>query len=152
MARKTIYIRDDAEELWKEAERLSGDSISALLTRLLEGYVANRTQLGGTMTRIEVDVVTGDNEDVVTKAFEGRWLVTNMETEDDSSRWFAGTTWSIAVSKRGAIVVCAGDRDGVIDSFELYNSLDAADEACPPDVISAAANAMGERYVQELDI
>ncbi len=42
--RKTIYISEKDEPIWKRAEELAGTSLSALLARLLRDYVAATEQ------------------------------------------------------------------------------------------------------------
>ena len=38
--RKNIYVREADQELWEKAEKLAGESLSAVVTEALRGYVA----------------------------------------------------------------------------------------------------------------
>ena len=153
-ATKTLYVREGAEELWEKAGQLCGDSVSGLVERLLEEYVRSKELTRrDELSRIVVNVRYRADGPVVSKAFTGRWLVDEFETDDP--QFNAGTQFHVAITEKGNFVLCVGSRGEDFDErFTVFESLTALanGEAIPEDLVSAVANEIGETYTEELNI
>ncbi len=149
--RKNIYVRDDDLAVWERAEQLAGnESISALISRLLRNYVAQRETVEG---RVVVELQDRD-ENVTRKAFTGRSLVEHFESGGTAVT--IGTEYFAAQGERGGLALWhQGRNDDYADarSFSTYSSLsEAADERWPEDFLSAVASALDEEYAEEIDL
>lgn len=156
-AQKTLYVREGSEEVWERAEKLSGESVSSLVDRLLRDYIQRQERqeaLAGDSKRIVVEVSRDDT--VTSKAFQGTWVIVEFESEDPNV--LGGTQYNVALTRNKRLVACISSRDddpGRVESFEVFDSFDqfAADtDGYPHDLISAVANEIGEDFVEDLDI
>jgi hypothetical protein len=143
---KTIYIKEADTELWEKAERLAGDSVSALLTEALRRYVEEAEQ---NMETIEVAVggLPGIPGKTYTAQFVGRWLL-HPDYYDE-----AGGYYGVALTQRGNIVVYLQVDVRFPPSLKVYDSFEGAEAwGVPESILSMAAAEIEADYVQKLDI
>ena len=161
MPNKTIYIREADEELWEEAEKMAGGSVSGLIADALRRYVEEEKLKEETgMENIEVELAghggLGWEETLYDAQFVGRWL---LDPDPDETRtgepgYDAGAYYGVALTQRGniAVYVCHVN-DGFAPQLETYDSLDEAEKrGVPGDIVARAGATMGGGYVRKLDI
>jgi hypothetical protein len=157
MARRNVYVRDEDLEVWERAERLAGDApLSRLITEALTAYLANRQ--GKPMQRLTM--ATMNLDEVISKAFVGRWLIDpdeayRSEHEADArleTQVRAGTTFAVAETAKGKVVVYVDGGTNEAE-FDVYADFDAAEErGIPGDVLALAARRAGIERAELLDI
>lgn len=155
---KTLYVKDGDMAVWEEVDALVPGEVSALVAKLLRQWLADqkgKAEPEGPFSRLVVSVrkdARDDSSPVVRKAFNGRWLVSDFET--DAASYDAGTQWDVAVTEQGRLVVCIHQRqEDVCDYFAVYDTIDDAEaDHAPADLLSAVAAEIGEDFVEELDI
>ena len=110
------------------------------------------------MQRLVIATMNGGEE--ITKAFIGRWLIEpdeayRSEHEGDASletQVRAGTTFAVAETAKGNIVVCVDAASGRPE-FDVYSDFDQAEErGVPGDVLTLAAKRAGIERAELLDI
>ena len=153
---KTIYIREADAEVWQRAEKLAGDSVSALITEALRRYVEEEEQKERTgMERIEIDL-WGPGDIPYQAAFVGRWLLWPDETETRTGEpgYDAGAYYGVALTQRANIAVYMRHvNDGFAPILKTYGSFEQAEEeGIPGDILAIAASEISDGYVQKLDI
>jgi hypothetical protein len=153
---KTIYIREADAEVWQRAEKLAGDSVSALITDALRRYVEEEELKERTgMESIEVEF-WGPEESPYYATFVGRWLLwpDESETRTGEPGYDLGAYYGVALTRRGNIAVYirhVNDRFAPI--LHTYGSFEAAEKGgMPGDILAMAAAEISEGYVQKLDI
>jgi hypothetical protein len=157
VGRRNIYVRDEDEDVWERAEKLAGEEpMSRLITEALRAYVSGRE--GTPMQRLTVETISGGEE--LTKAFIGRWLIDPTEAyrsehEGDATletQVRAGTTFAIAETAKGNIVVYLDAASGRPE-FDVFADFDQAEErGVPGDVLTLAAKRAGIERAELLDI
>jgi hypothetical protein len=144
-----VYLPDELGERVKKADlEVSRICQEALAIRVEEWEATKAAKGKGPFSRIEVKVGTEESRAWITKAFSGRWLVTDHHSEDGGR-----VAWSVALTKGGnfAIYAEADSRDE--KRLTVYDSLaEAFDDDVPEDVVAAAAAVLGVKRVIELDI
>jgi len=157
----TIYIPENKSDLYEKAKTELGDSISATFVRCLERELESK--------RIQTDrivvEISGDEDRITKKAFEGRWLVGGpgggeKHFYDETSSIQGGGAYSVALTKRGQIAVCTWDRYDLIRWFTVHPDYDdfsthvdqGGYPGYPPTLISAVAAELGIDHVEDLDI
>lgn len=165
MPTKTIYIREEDQELWKEAEELAvNESLSSFLAQVVREYVRKKEAEMGEMTRIVIKTFEDAESKAVNQAFTGRWLINDMQGKPEHNN----RLWSIAESKGGKIVVLIhvwekmedwidgedyGPRTLIGSTLIIYDSIDQArGDGLPYNVASAAALVLEPEELKELDI
>ncbi len=157
--KKTLYVPDTDEAVWKRAEELYPGSLSQLVNDLLRKEVAKMEAMSDNSKEIErivIEVATANESNHYTGkrnvAFDGKWLV-----EDPFG-------FSIAQTKRGNLLVYYanieyGGSYHVFDDFEDLESYDPDfDEEniglpeIPGGVKDTVAKALGMKYEEYLDI
>ncbi len=161
---KTIYVREADAEIWDEAEKLAGGSVSALITEALRRYVEEeKLKERSGMEKIRVELWRSKDDETPYEAeFVGRWLVypdrdetrTGERFSSAGGQYDAGAYWGVALTRRGKIAVyTAHCNDGFAPMLDVYDSFEKAEEAGEPsDILAMAAAEMGADYVQKLDI
>ncbi len=154
----TIYLPDELGERVKKADLEVSRICQGALTREVENREAEKSaKKKGKFKRIEVEVGDPDKQALVTKAFEGEWLVEDLKfTPEDWGQPSGGDVeWNVALTKGGRIAIhCQLGPHGA-NFLNVYESLgDAAsgDDPVPEEVLATAAAAMGVERVIELDI
>jgi hypothetical protein len=153
---KTIYIREADAEVWQRAEKLAGDSISALITKALRRYVEQEEQKERAgMESIEVEK-WGPEDTPYRAAFVGRWLLwpDENETRTGEPGYDAGAYYGVALTRREKIAVYMRHvNDGFPPKLKIYDWFDDAEEdGIPGDILAIAASEISDDYVQKLDI
>ena len=109
MANKTIYVKDEDLQIFEEAERLGGDSLSGIIAEALRRFVAvKRAELYGMREHaLTVGVLRSQGADDVRKVrFVGRKLAeAEVLTGQTSSRDDRGTCYRIYQTKAGKILI-----------------------------------------------
>jgi hypothetical protein len=152
---KTIYVREADTELWEEAEKLAGGSLSGLIADALRRYIEEeKVKKELSMETIEV-ALGGRTYSARWVGFEGRWLVSpdeEMRTAED--HYDAGAYYGVALTKKGNIAVyCAHVNGGFDATLDHYPSFEAAEaDGVPKDILAVAKNEADPNYVERLDI
>ena len=148
-ARKTIYMKDGAEGIWERAAELAGESLSSLIDRLLREYVGRKESVMIGTDGYIVFKFQEEDQPVVTKRFQGRWLIREFVSDDESRLY-----WDVALTQMERLAVMANGRDELTSYFEVFDSVEdmGIGGLVPQDLVSAAANEIGESYIQDLDI
>jgi len=146
--KKTIYVKEADEPTWKRAEELAGESISSVLAGLLRDYVERMEKEAQQPEGRQVVRVKLEDGSIVKKAFMGSWVVEGFEDHR------FGIVWDVALTSKGNVVICCHGGDKVYDVFASYDSLaDAASSTdAPGELLGVAGEAIGEDFVEELDI
>jgi len=107
-------------------------------------------------------IVVAAGSPPINKAFVGRWLVGDKdhgmraEQADNSQQdWDAGAEWSVALTRRGKLVVCISHCNNLWEtSMNVHENFDELkDEAeLPQNVLAATAEELGVPYEIDLDI
>jgi hypothetical protein len=157
MGRRNVYIRDEDEDVWERAEKLAGEApMSRVITEALRAYVSGRE--GSPMQRLTLETLNGG--EALTKAFIGRWLIDPTEAyrsehegdADLGTQVHAGTTFAVAETAKGNIVVYV-DAESGLPEFDVYSDFDQAEErGVPGDVLTLAAKRAGIERAELLDI
>lgn len=152
MPRRNIYVREGDQELFDWAEQQGGESLSALVVDILRqhkqrlGRQAELQAKGFEPITVEVEDKEGR---IRKKQFEGRWLVSDFESETAKGQYGA------ALGKRGGLVITHYDKyqPDIADLFRVFESFDDfASEDFGEDFVSAVAAEMGEEFVEVLDV
>jgi hypothetical protein len=168
-----LYIKDADVPLIEQAKKKLGDSLSAVFVDCVRQRLDQQAVAKGKMGKITVETRKDLNDPLIRKRFEGRWLVhpdqmLTAEPDDSGVQWDCRATYSLAQSKKGALVVYEANgltgRRGLWDSdstarLEVYDHFDAlkVDEQggyprYPQNVIAAFADVLGEPHILDLDI
>jgi len=175
MANKTIYVKDEDLQIFEEAEKLGGDSLSSVIAEALRRFVATKKaeQQGMQEYTLSVGVLRSQGDDDTRKVrFVGRLLaeaevLTDHQTSSRSSRDDRGTDYKIYQTKAGKVLVWwkrwtrwEGGSDlldyAVFDALPGYD-----DEVCgkvldlieklPGSLLQEAAEALGEELVEYVE-
>ena len=151
MANKTLYVKDQDEAVWKEAEELTKESLSSLVTSLLRKEVDR--------IKNEKKLLSGENKRIVVKtkeeeclprtvAFNGRWIVDDQEIED--------TIYSVAITEKQRFFVLVDGKWGtlyyVYDTLDELKNLAGTGKEYPAELMHWVALGLETDYVEELDI
>jgi hypothetical protein len=159
----TIYLPDDLGEKAKKEEVNISAACQREITRELANRQAERSaRKKAKFQRIEVEVGDPHCADVpmLTKAFQGQWLLTDFEFNPKGWRTLSegdNYLFSVALTKGGkfAVYVQAGvdPQAGGESWLRVYDSLaDAPDNEVPQEVVALTAAQIGVKHVIELDI
>jgi hypothetical protein len=155
MPNKTLYIRDDDEKIWQDAEEMVKakkiDSLSKLVTDSIRKEVARLMELDSVkegLSRIDVDLETDKGTRKI--AFNGKWLVIDVETS-------RGHYISVALTEKKSYFVLfenAGAGNGEDDDYEVFDYFEGltSSDHIPEEIKSMVASEVGEDYVEFLDI
>ena len=174
MPNKTIYVKDEDVQLFEEAEKLGGDSLSGVIAEALRRFVTvKRAEMFGMQEyTLPVGILCSQgDDDVRTVRFVGRLLaeaeVLTGQTSSRSSRDDRGTDYKIYQTQAGKILVWwekwsrwEGEND-VID-YAVLNALPGYDDevpgkiddypiSLPGSLLQAAAEALGEELVEWIE-
>jgi len=171
MPNKTIYVRDEDLQIFEEAEKLGGDSLSGIIAEALRRFVdVKRAELYGMQEHVlHVGVLRSQGaDDVRTVRFVGRLLAeAEVFTGQTSDRKDRGTVYQIYQTKAGKILVWwkkwtrwEGESDlldyAVMDGLPGYDdeiSGKVHGEHLPPEtlpgsLLQEAAEALGRELVE----
>ncbi len=168
MPNKTIYVRAEDVSLFEEAEKLGGDSLSAVIAQAVKRFVQVKRaeQQGMQEHTLSVGVLRSQGADTRKVRFIGRLLAeAEVLTGQTSDRRDRGTVYQIYQTKAGKILVwwkrwsCwEGESDlleyAVLDALPDYNDevvgkVHGAIEILPGELLQEAAKeALGEELVE----
>ena len=173
MPNKTIYVKDEDVQLFEEAEKLGGDSLSSVIAEALRRFVATKKaeQQGMKECNLTVGVLRSQGDDDTRKVrFIGRLLAEAEVLTDQTSprdRDGRGTDYKIYQTQAGRVLVWwkrwtrwEGGSDfldyAVMDGLPGYDdeiSGKVHGEHLPPEtlpgsLLQAAAEALGEELVE----
>lgn len=176
MANKTIYVKDEDLQVFEEAEKLGGDSLSSIIAEALRRFVATKKaeQQGMQEYTLEVGVFSDEGADNVRKVrFVGRKLAGQTAyTGQTSSQDDRGTNYAIYQTKAGKIIIhweswSRWDGEGnsadyaTLDALpehgaEICGQFDSDDYAeyakkLPGGLLQDAAEALGQELVEFIE-
>ena len=177
MPNKTIYVKDEDLSLFEEAEKLGGDSLSAVIAQAVKRFVqVKRAETQGLEDHtLEVGRASTRGADDTRKIrFVGRKLAGQTAyTGQTSSQDDRGTDYKIYQTKAGKIIVhwrhwSRWDGEGssadyaVLDQLpghgaEIYGQADDDDyterfpEKLPGGLLQEAAEALGQELVEFIE-
>ena len=109
MPNKTIYVKDEDLQIFEEAEKLGGDSLSGIIAEALRRFVdVKRAELYGMQEHVlHVGVLRSQGDDDIRQIrFVGRKLAeADVYTGQTSDRRDRGTVYQIYQTKAGKILI-----------------------------------------------
>ena len=156
MPRRTLYVREEDQAIWEQAAGLAEeDSLSAIVTEALRRFVLAKQQESGNspFERIELTVSTSDPEsrDISgerTVAFTGRVLVTHgWHTVYETAKHQLLIYW-VDDSRGASFYTVHKTFDEVLAAARRHDH----DLLYPSDLLAAAAEELGRKWVEELDV
>ena len=174
MANKTIYVKDEDLQLFEEAEKLGGDSLSGVIAEALRRFVdVKRAEVQGMQEyTLSVGVLRSQGADTRKVRFVGRLLaeaevLTDQTSSSRSSRDDRGTDYKIYQTQAGRVLVWwkrwtrwEGGSDlldyAVFDALpgyddEIYGKVLDLIEKLPGNLLQEAAEALGEELVEYVE-
>lgn len=172
MPNKTIYVKDEDLQVFEEAEKLGGDSLSSIIAEALRRFVATKRaeQQGMQEYTLSVGVLHSQGADTRKVRFVGRLLAEAEVLTDQTSprdRGGRGTDYKIYQTQAGRVLVWwkrwtrwEGGSDfldyAVMDGLPGYDdeiSGKVHGEHLPPEtlpgsLLQEAAEALGEELVE----
>ena len=170
MANKTIYVKDEDLQIFEEAEKLGGDSLSSVIAEALRRFVAVKRaeQQGMQEYTLSVGVLRSQGADTRKVRFVGRLLAeAEVLTGQLSDRKDRGTHYRVYQTQAGRVLVWwqrwsrhEGESD-LLD-YVVLSTLPGYDdevsgkvhgehlppETLPGSLLQAAAEALGEELVE----
>jgi|LSQX01.1.fsa_nt_gb hypothetical protein len=174
MPNKTIYVKDEDLQIFEEAEKLGGDSLSGIIAEALRRFVdvKRAEQQGMQEYTLSVGVLRSQGADTRKVRFVGRLLaeaevLTDQTSSSRSSRDDRGTDYKIYQTQAGKILVWwkrwtrwEGGSDlldyAVFDALpgyddEIYGKVLDLIEKLPGSLLQEAAEALGEELVEWIE-
>ncbi len=165
MPQKTIYVKDEHLKLWDEVKELIGDeSLSEVVVEGLQRVIDARKAVQGDFERIQLEVGNRGYSHII--AFHGRHIADYDVADDHRIDQGHPHVHDAYLTHKGNILIytengneCEGHSEGNT-YYKWFNTLVEADkekDCCgnrqyPPELINEIAEALGENYVEELDI
>jgi hypothetical protein len=121
-------------------------------SNLLRRYVAQREAAAD--DRVVVQIVDEQRSNISRKGFRGRYLVIAFRSAIEAHNHGMTHYWA-AQGAGGGLALWITDGGTVATRFETYNSFEDAVEsqpAWPADFLSSVSGALGEDYVEEIDL
>lgn len=153
MGKKTLYIKEDDESLWKKADFLvktNGGSLSNFITELLRKELSKREMLRCVTENIGPIVIEFENQyGRQKKSFNGKWLIKDYQPGIDPF----GDAYSVAVTAMGQLFVLRETNNHGSDYrvFPTYDDM-MDDGTVPLELQYAVSDAIGENDAEFLDI
>lgn len=174
MANKTIYVKDEDLQIFEEAERLGGDSLSGIIAEALRRFVdVKRAELFGMREHaLPVGVLRSQgDDDVRTVRFVGRLLAEAEEFAGQTSdRKDRGKYFRIYQTKAGKVLVwwknwTRWDGENDLLDYAVFDTLPGYDDEVygrvhgdmlgpvelPGSLLQEAAEALGEELVEFIE-
>ena len=173
MANKTIYVKDEDLQLFEEAEKLGGDSLSSVIAEALRRFVdVKRAEVQGMKEHIlTVGVLRSQGADDTRKVrFVGRLLaeaeIFNGQTSDRRDR---GAYYRVYQTRAGKVLVwwekwsCWEGEPQVMDYVvldalpgpgyddEVVGKVHGFPEVLPGELLQEAAEALGQELVEFIE-
>ena len=174
MPNKTIYVREEDLPVFEEAEKLGGDSLSAVIAQAVKRFVqVKRAESGGMeeYTLTAGTLRTEGADDIKQVRFVGRKLAeADVYTGQTSDRRDRGTVYQIYQTKAGKILVwwrrwSCWERENDYTDYAVMDALPGYDDdifgrahgdmlgpvELPGSLLQAAAEALGEELVEWIE-
>lgn len=175
MPNKNIYIRKEDLEIFEKAEKLGGDSISAIIAEALQKYVEiKEAELAGMQEQtLTVGIFRPRGEDDTRKIkFVGRLLAEGtVYTGQTSSRDDRGITYKVYQTKAGKIIIfwrkwSRWERENDYADYNIFDALPEHDDVIegkvldsydhdfvkvPGSLLQEAAEALGQELVEYIE-
>ncbi len=171
MPNKTIYVREEDLPVFEEAEKLGGDSLSAVIAQAVKRFVqVKRAELFGMQEyTLSVGVLRSQGDDDTRKVrFVGRLLAeAEVLTGQTSDRKDRGKYFRIYQTKAGKVLVwwrnwTRWDGENDLLDYAVFDTLPGYDdevygrvhgehlppETLPGSLLQEAAEALGEELVE----
>jgi len=174
MPNKTIYVRDEDLQFFEEAEKLGGDSLSAVIAEAVRRFVdAKQAEAQGMKeVTLPVGVLRSQGDDDTRKVrFDGRLLssaeIFTGQTSDGRDR---GTDYRIYQTKAGKILVwwqrwTRWENENDLLDYAVFDQLPGYDdevfgkvhgehlppETLPGSLLQEAAEALGRELVEYVE-
>jgi EXLDI family protein len=170
---RTIYVSEGDQELFRRAQELAGDNLSAAISNALRRYVDVEDARHAGYDEIVVKVGTGAGRKVrFSGVLVGEWLDTR---NDRFEHWRVyrgpGGKYAIHVEHSGhfemrdsagnrltgwrawtGIGMAAGGGKPAGATLEVVETLDALRERVPPELFDTVAAASDQPFVEDLDL
>jgi len=162
--RKNIYIRDEDQELFERAEKLSGDNFSAMIAESIRRFVETEEAKEDGMTEQEIEVgayCSGPGSDDIKKVkFLGKKIadarVSSGQTSDRNDR---GTDYELYLTKKGKYLLWqkywtrwqGEDGEAGYQVFDSLTQLMSA-EGIPGSLLTEAGQRLGLDTAEYLDV
>lgn len=147
---KTIYVRNDHELMWAQAEAAAenqGGSLSGYVAEALMEKLNRDVAAATTDREIVIEVRPSEDDNSRKQRFRGRWLLSPQIVQEGSLIEFG-----VAETARGQFLGYVCDTDRGVTRVEIATSLSGLAEVLVPEALAEAAEALGEEYVEDLDI
>jgi hypothetical protein len=147
---RTLYVREEDQDIWDQAKAIVGDSLSTYVTNHLKTLVADKKASLGGFRRIVVKFI--DKGIPRAQAFYGRWIIPPDDAFDTGHDRYA-----VAVTSKGNFVVFdfwdgpSRDDEYFPGSLLVFSSLDEANSKIPRGLIAEVLTRHGIE-IEELDI
>jgi len=171
MANKTIYVKDEDLQVFEEAEKLGGDSLSSIIAEALRRFVATKKaeQQGMKECNLTAGVLRSQgDDDIRTVRFVGRLLAeAEVFTGQTSDRKDRGTYYRVYQTKAGKVLVwwkqwTRWERENDYTDYAVMDALPGYDDdifgrahgdmlgpvELPGSLLQEAAEALGEELVE----
>jgi len=174
MPNKTIYVRDEDLQVYEDAEKLGGDSLSSVIAEALRRFVdVKRAEAQGMEEyTLKVGILRSQGDDDIRKLrFVGRLLASaEVFTGQTSDRRDRGTDYKIYQTEAGNILVwwqrwTRWEKENDILDYVVLNELPGYDdkiygkvhrenlppETLPGSLLQEAAEALGRELVEYIE-
>ena len=171
MPNKTIYVKDEDLQIFEEAEKLGGDSLSGIIAEALRRFVDVKKAEAQEMEEytLKVGILRSQGDDDIRKLrFVGRLLASaEVFTGQTSDRRDRGTDYRIYQTKAGKILVwwqrwTRWEKENDILDYVVFTELPGYDdmiygkvhgehlppETLPGSLLQEAAEALGREMVE----
>ncbi|HEV2951317.1 MAG TPA: EXLDI protein [Actinomycetota bacterium] len=173
MPNRTIYVSDDDQEVFKRAQELAGDNLSAAITNAVKRYVAAEMGRLAGFDEITVKVGTGAGRKVrFSGVLLGDWINTEGE-RFEHYRVYRGPTGKFAIHVERAghwemrdaegnqltgwrawtgIGMAAGGGKPAHATLEVVDTLEELRKRIPTALYDMVAASVDQPFVEDLDI
>jgi hypothetical protein len=156
---RTLYVREEDQEIWDQAKELVGDSLSMYITNHLKTLAASKKAAQQGFERI---VLKFTHEKVPqAKAFYGRWIISPQqpfESVYDTGDGLLPDYYAVALTVRKVVIFNFWGSEYSEDAYgpavmHVVDSLEAASKMAqlPENLVSEVMKRQGIE-IQELDI
>jgi hypothetical protein len=151
---RTLYVREEDQEIWDQAKELVGDSLSMYITNHLKALVASEKAAQQGFERIVLKFT--EEKIPQAKAFYGRWIISPQQPFQDGSQ---ADFYAVAMTAKNKIVIFNFWGEEYSEQaygtafMHVLDSLEAGDVALrlPANLVSEVMKRQGIE-IQELDI
>jgi hypothetical protein len=154
---RTLYVREEDQEVWDQAKEIIGDSLSTYITGHLKSVVAAKKLAHTGDERIVVKYSRGDFPHA--KAFYGRWIIPPTSPFVCEHPEVGDDYYAVAITAKKNVVVfnfwfgTYTENEFVPGRFEVFDSFERLTKSdwIPGGLVSEAMKRQGVE-IEELDI